>query len=297
MKKLSSNIFHHFLFIIFLPGFLHAQLQITLALDKETFLVDEPVWYKVIEKNIGDSTLNTSPLTPGATSYCKIVLTDDSGKIWNYIGGSNYYPPDFTGIQIGPSDSLAIVRELLTNFGIQDEQHNFIFYLPPGDYTMQFIHHTNTNWHEDLVALGKQYGLKVHELVDKGTIRSNRIHFKVVTPENEEARVHNILLEAYGLLNEYDENHKELKYKLHNKFLDIYKNHPSSVYAIAAYHAWPAIAPRTDALERFRDSYMVKRILKYTDPATTDTSYELWKAKYPKSKLVKFLESGEKNIK
>lgn len=282
-------------FITFISNFAFSQLNLSLSIDKNSFLVDEPIWYEVIETNMSNDKVSTSPLTPSATSYCKIVLTDDSGKIWHYIGGSNYYPPDFTGIQIGPSDSLAIVRELLTNFGIQDKQHTFIFYLPPGDYTMQFIHHTNTNWHKDLEDLGKQYGLKAYDLVDKGTIKSNQVHFKVLTPENEEARVHNILLEAYGLLNEYDENHKELKYQLHNKFLDIYKNHPTSVYAIAAYHAWPGVASRTEVLERFRDSFMVKQILKYTDPATIDTLYEHWKAKYPKSKLVYFIKEYKKD--
>lgn len=218
-----------------------AQLNIELTLDKSTYLEDEPIWIEAVERNIGDKIEWTTPFRPSVPEFCKFVLKNSAGKQFDYKGGSEYITYDLdrhpNGIEMPPGESIYLVKGLLGIFGDRDENHVFVFHLPPDSYTLQVIHHTNWRWLKEFHELSQKIGgVLAKEQVDKGTVYSNTVEFEIVEPEGEERVVQQKLLSAYRLQSQIHQG-STVQFQIYPILDDILTNYPNSVYTKAAHLA------------------------------------------------------------
>lgn len=252
MKKEKFNIFFNLLFILFLPAFLQAQLQITLAIDKVTFLVDEPIYCLVKETNVSTDTQYTSPFSPHAIDYFQFILTDQSGTELPYRGLVNYYPyrADSPGQPLSPNESYIYKSDLLGMFGVGDSLHGLHLYLPPGNYTLQAKHNSDYHWFTK--KRNRRLNKDEKSNNSQSIIYSNRVHFRVVEPTGQESEIHKQLLVLYQwqFKAHYTNNIRE------TKVIPLVKNliekHPESPYSKAAFDVY-AIHPEKNIL-LFRNS-------------------------------------------
>lgn len=286
--------------ILVTVGTASGQHRIVLSLDKVTYLVDEAIWFEAIEQNLTVDTVLSSPFIPSALAYCEIILKDVAGKQWPYKGGiaNIAYRPQYESLlSMAPGQERYLVKQLHGIFGEQDEYHDLMYYLPPGRYTLQVLLHTNYHWPIQNRELWRQYGPAAADMVDKGTIYSNEVSFRIVEPTGIEKDVHQKLLEAYKL--DWEISQESTVYEqIYPIYQDIVENHPNSVYTINAYFAFHRHTAglaghrvdRRKQLELFNDRIYAYTLIRGLRRDIADKLSALYKTTRPESRAVKYFE-------
>lgn len=280
-------------------SFAYGQLELTISMDKKIFLVDEPIWFELTEKNIGENNEFSSFLDPWLSEFCQIILKDTQGKTWPYKGhyGLHFYQPDYPGFELEPNQTRKYINELHGIFGDRDENHRIVFNIPPGHYTLMGILNSNYHWiagPEKLVG-GEKPG--IIKIVDKKTVFSNIVEFDIVEPKGVEKRVHEKLIEAYRLTLKIKKG-SDVKNQISPILESILEKNPLSVYSVAAHKLLKDINRQNKKdkrdqikdLVRFRNQIYSFRLIQDIDKKSNFPKYEEIKKKYPDSKLAKYID-------
>ncbi len=251
MRKKSSS-FYYFLLILFLPGLVEAQFQISLTIDKDTFLVDEPIYCLVKETNVSTDTQYTSPYSPHAIDYFQFILTDQSGTELPYRGLVNYYSyrADSPGQPLPPNESFVYKSNLLGMFGVGDSLHGLHLYLPPGNYTLQAKHNTDYHWFTK--KRNRRLNKDEKSNNSQSIIYSNQVHFQVAEPTEQEAEIRKQLLILYKWQFKAHNTNDIRETKVIPLVHNLIEKHPESPYSKAAFEVY-AVRPEKNIL-LFRDS-------------------------------------------
>ena len=174
------------------------KLSLELSLDKETYLLREPVWLDVTLKNISDDTVRIKRFGTPCHGLFNIELKDAKGSIIPFTGGTY-------NMKWGP--------------GWLSESKNQ--YYDCYNITSLF------NTHESL--LGQIFGLlPVGEYSIKahyGDTYSNDLTFRVIEPFGQEQEAYKILVDAFDLRS------KKKNDSANQKFHDVKEKYPQSAYA------------------------------------------------------------------
>ena len=182
-------------------------------------------------------------------------------------------------------------------FGDRDENHRFVFKIPPGHYSLTAILNTNYHWIADPENnLGQKQSI-MNKVVDKGTVYSNVVEFDIVEPKGVEKKVHEKLLEAYSLTSQIKKggNVRNQIYPILKSILD---DNPVSVYSIAAHKLMRDInlhhmyhkSDLLEDLERFRNQIYSYRLIQDVNKNDNIQKIENIKQKYPNSRLAKYID-------
>jgi len=279
--------------LFFIPSVLNAQLKIKLSLEKESYLEDESIWFEAVEENIGDETIYSSYFLTIAKEYCKVILKDSEGKELQYKGGMGNFP----------YRKVYLINNLLAIFAERDENHWFVFRLPPGRYSLQIMLNTNYHWLYDLNEKYKKYGAMAYDMVDKGTIFSNTIEFTVIEPAGFEKNLQGKLLKAYKLMYniKLGDNVKQsvnVKTEIFPILKSIVDDYPESDYVIAANRAIQggvafSVGYKRNQVEeaiRFKDRIYCYTLIEGLKKEIARERFPEIKSKYPNSKLSKYID-------
>ncbi|NQT66366.1 MAG: hypothetical protein HQ569_02170 [Actinobacteria bacterium] len=285
--------------LFFIPSVLNAQLKITLSLDKDTYLEDESIWFEAVEENIGDETMYSSYFLTSAKEYCKVILKDSEGKELQYKGGMGNFPyrPEYPGYKVEPGQKVYLINNLLAIFGERDENHRFVFRLPPGRYSLQVMLNTNYHWLYDLNEKYKKYGAMAYDMVDKGTIFSNIVEFKIIKSTGIEKEVQDKLLQAYRLTYQIKQG-SSIGTEIFPILKSIVDNYPESAYVIAAHSSMPGSVANSVGYTRNQVEEAIRfkdRIYCYTLTSGLNKELSLQKfpelkSKHPDSKLAEYID-------
>ncbi len=151
-------------------------LELTIKMDKEQYVVGEPVWVDVVLMNPGPSDVRMpwGPLCHGCQTFRFVVATESDTL--PYSGGVAMYIP--TPTVLAPGESLAAQVDILETYG-SPVQGTFRFerVIPPSVYSLQAV-----EW-------------RTH---------SATLSFGVVEPEGRNARAFEGLHRVYRLLGDFD---------------------------------------------------------------------------------------------
>jgi len=288
-----------YVLMVICPVWLSGQTEITLTLDKDTFLVDERIWFEAEEKNTGTQVIYSSIFRPSARNYCKIVLRDSKGKEWPFRGGIAYIPyrSDWKGYEMKVGQNRYLTKDLLGIFGISDGNHRFVFWLPPGHYFLQVILHTNYHWVAEFKKLYREYGSKAYDMVDKRTVYSNSVEFDIVEPTGVEKEVQQKLLEAYRLTWEIKQG-STVQRQIFPILKEILDKHTESVYTIAAHSAMRSgiasfVGYTMDAEETmvmFKDNIYINLDVRNVKEEIVRDIFPKLRNKYPNTRLAKYID-------
>ncbi|MFQ6609130.1 MAG: hypothetical protein ACE5EE_11480 [Fidelibacterota bacterium] len=288
-----------YVLMVICPVWLSGQTEITLTLDKDTFLVDERIWFEAEEKNNSDEVVYSSIFRPSARSYCKVILKDSKGKEWPFRGGIAYIPyrPDWKGHEMKVGQNRYLTKDLLGIFGISDGNHRFVFWLPPGHYFLQVILHTNYHWVAEFKKLYREYGSNAYNMVDKRTVYSNSVEFDIVEPTGVEKEVQQQLLEAYRLTWDIKQG-STVQRQIFPILKEILDSYPKSVYAMAAHKSLRGgiashVGYRMDLMVdmvRFKDRFYVNSLIGPLGEETARQIFPELRSKYPNTRLAKYID-------
>jgi len=295
--------------IISLNNYIYSQekypdaLSLTLRLEKYNYMVDEPIYYELAEKNVSDRIISTSPMRPSAIYWFKIILTNSRGDTLLYKGGQGFFNivRDKHGVILQPGETIYDVRNLLGIFGENDESHGITLYLPPHKYKIKIIHYTNTHWplefNEAMATTKGDYNQAIN-IIDKMAIESNEVEFEVVEPQGEEKRVQAKLLNAYNILQQIAGREPIEIIPILNEIVD---NYPNSVYAKPAYYQMklflsPSSRSQTrwdedKILRKYSNSFFIYPIIEMKGVAYTKNALELLPNDYDVAYTKNALES------
>ncbi|MBN4081386.1 hypothetical protein JYT44_03375, partial [Caldithrix abyssi] len=251
------------------------------------------------EKNIGNNVMYSSLLNPWLGDYCQVILQDSKGKTWPYRGhaGLHFYQPDYLGFELKPKQSRIYVNELGGIFGDRDENHRFVFRIPPGHYTLKALINTNYHWRGNSKNIKGHTEPGINNVVDKRTVYSNIVEFEIVEPKGAEKNGHTKLLEAYRLTWQIKKGSN-----VHNQIIPILKSilddHPVSAYYIAAHNSiidftFNHIGYQVDPLEdivKFKDQIYCHRLIQSVGKKYDRQRFDEIKKKHPNSRLANYID-------
>jgi hypothetical protein len=201
-------------------------LRFTISLEKNTYLIDEPIYLEVLATNISNYEIAILGMLPNASwRYFQIMLkgqsdqpvADHSGELYMYA------EPNWLGWIMASGERWLLVKDLLDVFGKWgDAAHQIRPFLPPGTYKVHVIYHTNP----------KAFVGSNRENEDKHTLYSNELQFEVIEPAGGLEKVaHEKLIGAFSAYeNERPKPHRQAA--LFKEFID---KHPNSHYLPIAY--------------------------------------------------------------
>jgi hypothetical protein len=170
--------------------------EVTIHLDKDVYLVDEPIWLDVFVVNAGDEQVTVPPPSHGAGF--RLILINAEGDTLPYEGPIPLYvrmPID----TLSPGDSLYQCENLLHAFGDRLPWLSAALTIEPGAY-----------------RVSGHYA---------GDTRSNVLTFSVIEPDGEERQARKLLRDGlrHMFSRQEDQGIRELE-----RFMEQY---PNSVYA------------------------------------------------------------------
>ncbi|MDZ7369176.1 MAG: hypothetical protein ONB43_25485 [candidate division KSB1 bacterium] len=123
-------------------------LRFTIALEKNTYFIDEAIYLEMLATNISNREVGISDMTYNASSgHFRIILKDEHDQLVDYHGGEAHivgYPDSWSGLIMSPGESWLQVVDLLSIFGKWgDAAHQIRLFLPPGVYKVQVIYDTS----------------------------------------------------------------------------------------------------------------------------------------------------------
>ncbi len=222
MKYFSINSAAALIPLFVIAGTSYSQIQeqwkVEIGIEKNSFLMREPIWLDVVVTNISKDTLRARGLYPPCQgSWFCIELTDSAGTPVEYTGPLyDMYWGD--GIPMSPMESNYHSFDILYLFGDRTTSTYHLPALTPGKYFVQG---------EYLKA------------------RSNKINFTVIELTGKEKEVEKATVAAYK--KDFGMSGNEARPNL-KKTLDFY---PNSVFAEIMAHL---ILEYSDFLERFPNS-------------------------------------------
>jgi hypothetical protein len=183
-------------------------LEFRIKLEKETFLLYEPIWIDLYMTNLGEEKVDIKPLTT-ASQWLKIILVNSSNDTIPYKGeltGWVGWGPTFT---VESKETLYICRDILegTDFGVLEKPMSLWgrSYLKPDTYK--------------IIAIYKRH------------LTSNELDFTVLNPTGNEENALRMWKEGYAY---------QLKKKLNSsieKWKELIDNYPESAYTASALRA------------------------------------------------------------
>lgn len=283
-------------------------LRFEFRLEKNIYLVDEPIYYEAVEQNVSDAIISTSPMFPSAHMFFQIVLIDSQGDTLPYKGSIAYIHIDRNrpGILLSPGEKLYDVRNLLGIFGNQDNAHGISYYLPTGTYTIKAIHKTNYHapleWSE-AVAATKGDAEAAEKMIDRMAIESSEVEFEVIQPQGIEKMVHTKLTHLYRLREPIKGREPVEIIPLLNELIERY---PESVYAPAAYERMGFfIDPESRAktlwdeeviLEKYPNRLFTFPLIKSMGMSSQVQRIESLRSRFPDTKVSEYCSHQLENI-
>lgn len=220
MRLFRFLLSHTILYCLFWGvGFIFAEdrgeLAFTISLEKETYMVDEPIYLEILSQNISDHEVTILPMILGASwGHFKIVLRDQTGQpLRDYTPMKNLdASPEESMDIMAPGERALEVIDLLEIFGQWDAAHQVRLFLPEGKYDVQVIYHSTSE------ALSGSTPQHQH----KRALISNRLQFEVIKPTGFEEFVYKEL-HLTLLLVENSKNPAE-RIAAFEKFMNKYPN-------------------------------------------------------------------------
>jgi hypothetical protein len=195
-----------------------------ISVEKDTFLIDEPIYVEFKETNIGNVDVLTNRFHCDGPFYSDMLIGPDGKNIGRH-GGIRYglYDKPATGYLLKPSESQYFVIPIHRYYGYsyRGPETNRSVYLPPGKYSFQITHYANDNY---LYEKTQAEFSKVKKSIDRMLIVSNELVFYIVNPNAEQEKERLAYLECrrtYGW-----EKNKEEIIRLYREYFDKYKNSP-----------------------------------------------------------------------
>lgn len=278
-------------------------LSLTLALEKKTYLLDEPIYVEIIETNITDEQVVTSHLSRELPEYFRYVLRNQEGHTFPYLGTlvSIDIMLQLPGKVLEPGESHYRVNELLEIFGYSDESHSLVFFLPAGKYTIKAVHDTKFDWP---VAQRKEmdekglYGKAALSIqVDKGRINSETLSFEVIEPTGRESEIRNKYLDAMRIS-------RNIAGRIPVEVIPIYKSIINddfeSVYDREAYVRMLFYAREEidvySLLDRYKNTFFSNHLLSNVSGRNVEGKYDKIIDKYPDTKLGEYAKMKAREI-
>ncbi len=184
-------------------------LERILCLNKEVYLVYEPIWAISYAKNTGSEAERYHP-----SEASHFIIRDTSGNEVEYQGPMLHYPVivdsethEILGYadshELLPGDSSGVLtRNILDYYGVgKGLASKTRLYIPPSRYT-----------------------------VEATPMKSNVVHFTVLEPTGEEKEAHELLLKAYACGRGKVEGQKAIDF-----YKQIVVEYPNSAYAPIAF--------------------------------------------------------------
>ena len=174
----------------------NTDLRFSIALEKDSYLVDEHIYLEMIVTNLASDTQFILPMTTNSSwGHMKIIFKDKFGNDVENRQGETYMAPlrGWPGLKVAPGKSWLNVQELTGSFGrTGDYAHETGFFLPAGNYSIQVIFHSNPDAFRDNKSV---------RTADKRTLVSKVLTFNVIEPSGNEAYEHKKLLKALARFN------------------------------------------------------------------------------------------------
>jgi hypothetical protein len=235
-----------------------SDLKLTLNLEKDVFLIDEPIYIEVVLENISKKEVFVTPFFYPGAGFLEIALTSEGKKLpyKGHIIDIFIYDYD-PGHILYPNEKKILVKDLLDIFGTSDESHYLSYYLPEGEYEIQIIYDSNYLYYSNPDS--REGKIKL----DRGRMYSNVLKFKVIQPQGEEALVREKLLKvmAEDYKNSYRKNLSSYYYELIN-------NYPNTTYApllfknLSGSLSWPKFKEiLLKIVERYKSSYFIEYVI------------------------------------
>ena len=278
-------------------------LSLTLALEKKTYLLDEPIYVEIIETNITEAQVVTSHLSRELPEYFRFLLKNQEGHTFPYLGTlvSIDIMLQLPGKVLEPGESHYRVNELLAIFGYSDESHSAVFFLPAGKYTIKAIHNTKFDWP---VAKRKEmdekglYGKAALSIqVDKGRIESQTLSFEIIEPTGRESEIRNKYLDAMRIS-------RNIAGRIPVEVIPIYKSIINddfeSVYERKAYvRLLVYVREEIDVyslLDRYKNTFFSNHLLSNVSGRNVEGKYEKIINNYPNTKVGKYAKMKARAI-
>jgi tetratricopeptide (TPR) repeat protein len=189
-------------------------LKFTIGLDKEEYLLNEPIWITVKLENISQKEVFAGSLDPVRSflQFYVVSLNGDTlqgGCIMGNVPGPKYPTLDPGEMDIVFIDLIGPV----CTYGVEHEDALYWRRIPEGEYTLQAK--VNDFYHKNLN--------------ERKHIFSNKLTFRVEIPSGKEKRVYDLLVKG-----EKEFRKKRLEAAT-DYFLEILNKYPKSVYVDAIY--------------------------------------------------------------
>lgn len=229
-------------------------IDFTISLEKESYVLSEPIWVDVSAKNIGREAIKILPLDLSCMECLNIFLIDSKGDTLYYHGEVSDVTRPPTGYLTEPGKTRSNYFNLLESFGEKLDGFGIRHFLKPGKYSI----------------------LAVYE----AQAQSNKIAFEVNAPEGDEEKAHALLKDGY----DYQIQQKIPQFE--KKLEELASKYPKSKYADLAYYEMTYWAgDPTDA-----EKYGKELVMKY--PNSRFTRFTFWKTLRGKtrSEQIQFLK-------
>jgi len=200
-------------------------LSCTLSVEKDTFLLDEPIYVEFKETNIGQTDVMTNRFFFDIKESYYATLIGPDGKEIKRGGGHGDRPYDRPeeGYLLKPDESQYYVIYLNNYYGISKTRpkEGKGKYLPIGFYQYQITHYTNANYMYE--KLQSEYH-KQNITIDKMPVVSNELTFYIVGPNAEQDKERLAYLQCRKT-HSWQTNKEEI-IRLYREYFTNYKNSP-----------------------------------------------------------------------
>ncbi len=240
--------------------------NVEISLDKEEYLIYEPIWLDVELKNISNSTLETIGIpTPNHRGF-NVIIKDSKGNSLPYTGIQVSYLGRTVKL-VKPNEIEYKPFNLVSSFKFHEyysdyvAPYGFFSYIPPSTYTVQV------------------------ELEDE---TSNVLNFEIKEPEGQELEVL-ILLDKASTVPAIPENDHFI-IPILKELLDKY---PNSVYAETCYEVL-VLKESSQAISEGKfdwDAYRIQMLRKYPNSGNCVGRLEFLKKYGTKQNFQEFINS------
>lgn len=214
-------------------------IDFAIDLEKEAYLLLEPIWIEISAKNMSEEEIRILPLLLSCLECLTIIVINSQDDSLYYHGIVHDVATPPTGYVTEPGQTRSNYLNLLEGFGEKLDGFGIRRFLKPDKYS--------------IVALYD------------GMIKSNQIEFEVVAPKGAEGK-------AYALLKEGYDYHIQLKiHQFNEKLEELASKYPESVYADLAYYEMTYWSEDSEDAE----TYGKELIFKY--PNSRFTRFAFWK--------------------
>ena len=235
-------------------------IDFSINLEKESYVLSEPIWVDVSVKNISNNDINILPLVLSCMECLQVFLINSKSDTLFYHGmvADVTRPP--TGYATEPGNTRSNYFNLLESFGEKLDGFGMRRFLKADKYLIVAIYNSG--------------------------IQSNKIEFEVCAPQRDEKKAHALLKEGY----DYQIQMKITEFD--SKFEELVTKYPKSMYTEVAYYEMTYWTEDPKDAEK----YGKELILKYPD--SRFTRFAFWKMLRGKTRRqqIEFLKDILKNI-